>query len=185
MTQLKTQLTLEEFLALPEGDITYELINGEVKPKMSPKRFHSRITGIIYTLINLWAQDRGEVDIEWAVKLMRNGKDWVPVPDLLYISYSRLSQDNIVDEACPVPPDLAIEIILPDQTFAEMAEKATDYLQAGVLRVWVIDAKAKAVTIFYPDAPPHTKRGNDSLADLLLEGITFTPQDIFQQAGIP
>jgi Uma2 family endonuclease len=116
---------------------------------------------------------------------MRNGKDWVPVPDLLYISYSRLSQDNIVDEACPVPPDLAIEIILPDQTFAEMAEKATDYLQAGVLRVWVIDAKAKAVTIFYPDAPPHTKRGNDSLADLLLEGITFTPQDIFQQAGIP
>jgi Uma2 family endonuclease len=185
MTQLQSQLTLEEFLALPEGDITYELINGEPVAKMSPKRFHSRITGIIYTLISLWAQNRGEVGIEWAVKLKRNAKDWVPVPDLLYISYTRLNQDTVMDEACPVPPELAIEIISPDQTFAEMTEKATDYLKAGVLRVWVVDAKAKAITIFYPDTPPHTKRGDDALADSLLEGITFTPQDIFQQAGIP
>ena len=111
MTQFKTQLTLAEFLALPEGDITYELINGEAVPKMSPKRFHSRVTGVIYTLLSLWTQNRGEVGIEWAVKLKRNGKDWIPVPDLLYISYSRLPQDNILDEACPIPPDLAIEII--------------------------------------------------------------------------
>jgi Uma2 family endonuclease len=185
MTQLKTQLTLEEFLALPQGDITYELINGETVPKMSPKRFHSKLTLTLAMLLVQWSQNSGEVGIEWAVKLERNGKDWVPVPDLLYISYTRLNRDVVMDEACPVPPDLAIEIISPDQTFAEMAEKATDYLQAGVLRVWVVDAKAKAIAIFYPDAPPQTKRGNDTLADSLLEGIPFTPQDIFQQAGIP
>jgi CRISPR-associated Cas5-like protein len=104
---------------------------------------------------------------------------------LLYISYSRLPNDTITDEACPVPPDLVIEIISPDQTFAQMTEKATDYLNAGVLRVWVVDAKAKAITIFYPDAPPQTKRGNDSLADFFLEGLQLTPQQIFQQAGIP
>ncbi|MEA5574689.1 Uma2 family endonuclease [Calothrix sp. UHCC 0171] len=185
MAQLQTQLTLEEFLALPQGDITYELINGEAVPKMSPKRFHSKLTLTLAMLLVHWAQNRGEVGIEWAVKLERNGKDWVPVPDLLYISYTRLNRDSVMDEACPVPPELAIEIISPDQTFAEMTEKATNYLQAGVLRVWVVDAKAKAITIFYPDAPPQTKRGNDTLADLLLEGITFTPQDIFQQARIP
>jgi Uma2 family endonuclease len=185
MTQLKTQLTLEEFLALPQGDITYELINGEAVPKMSPKRFHSKLTGALYIFLTQWRENRGEVGIEWAVTLTRNGKSWVPVPDLLYISYSRLPDDNITDEACPIPPDLVIEIISPDQTFAEMTEKATDYLQAGVLRVWVVDAKAKAITILYPDAPPQTKRGNETLADSLLEGITFTTQDIFQQAGIP
>lgn len=185
MTQLQTQLTLEEFLALPPGDITYELINGEPVAKMSPKRFHSKLTLTLAMLMVKWAQNRGEVGIEWAVKLKRNSKDWVPVPDLLYISYTRLDRDIVVDEACPVPPELAIEIISPDQTFAEMTEKATDYLKAGVLRVWVVDAKAKAITIFYPDTPPQTKRGNDALADSLLEEITFTSQDIFQQAGIP
>jgi Uma2 family endonuclease len=53
------------------------------------------------------------------------------------------------------------------------------------MRVWVIDSKAKTITIFYPDAPPHTKRGEASLADPLFEGLQLTPASIFQQAGIP
>lgn len=185
MLQAKAQLTLEEFLALPEGDITYELVDGKVKPKMSPKRFHSRLTLAISQLLTQWNQNHGEVGIEWAVTLTRNGRDWVPVPDLLYVSYARLPNNNIVDEACPVPPDLVIEIISPDQSFGEMSEKATDYLNAGVLRVWVVDSKAKTITIFYPEARPQTKRGMDSLEDSLFERLSITPQDIFLQAGIP
>ncbi|MBD2410793.1 hypothetical protein FACHB389_27585 [Nostoc calcicola FACHB-389] len=187
MTQVKSQITLEEFLALPEGegDITYELVDGELKPKMLPKRYHSRLTGTIYTILKLCVQNRGEVGIEWAITLKRRGRDWAPVPDLLYVSYSRLNSELIEDEACPIPPDLAIEIISPDQTFGEMSAKATDYLNAGVLRVWVVDAKAKTVTIFYPDARPQTKSGADILEDSLLEGLQITAEQIFQQAGIP
>ncbi len=185
MTQTPTQLTLEEFLSLPEGDAIYELIDGQAIPKMSPKRFHSRLTLALSQLLIPWAQNRGEVGIEWAVTLTRNGKPWVPIPDLLYISYIRLPQDDVRDEACPIPPDLAIEIISPNQTFGEITEKATDYLKAGVLRVWVIDAKAKTITTFDPDTLPQTKRGNNTLEDSLLEGLQITPQQIFQQAGIP
>ncbi|MEB3181130.1 MAG: Uma2 family endonuclease, partial [Nostocaceae cyanobacterium] len=97
MTQVKSQLTLEEFFALPEGDITYELVDGEAKPKMSPKRFHSKLTGTIYTLLIQWCQNRGEVGIEWAITLQRRGKNWVPIPDLLYISYNLLPSDRIID----------------------------------------------------------------------------------------
>jgi Uma2 family endonuclease len=185
MTQLKPQLTLQEFLAIPLDDITYELVNGEAKPKMAPKRFHSRLTLTISQFLVLWAQNRGEVGIEWAITLKRQGRDWVPVPDLLYISYSRLSNDVIEDEPCPIPPDLAIEIISPDQSFGQMSAKATDYLDAGVMRVWVVDAKAKTVTVFYPDTRPQTKTGGDSLADSLLPELQITPEQIFQQAGIP
>ena len=83
----------------------------------------------------------------------------MPVPDLLYISNERLTLDEFEDGPCPVPPELAIEIISPDQTFGEMAEKATDYLNAGVLRVWVVDPKAKSITVFAPDTAPTTYRG--------------------------
>ncbi|WP_017717451.1 Uma2 family endonuclease [Kamptonema formosum] len=185
MVLVKDKLTLQEFLALPEGDITCELVDGEAVPKMSPKRFHSRLTGALYTLLKQWCQNRGEVGIEWAITLTRNGRDWVPVPDLLYISYTRLPLDRLLDEACPVPPELAIEIISPEQPFGEMSEKATDYLNAGVSRVWVVDPRAKSVTIFYPDAPPQTKRGDLALTDSLFEGLQLTPQQVFQQAGIP
>lgn len=191
MTQLKTQLTVKEFLALPEGDIIYELIDGEAVLKFkndprSPKFFHSSITGTLFILLSAWAQEKGRVAIEWAIKLTRNQQPcWIPVPDLTYVSYNCLPADWLEDDACPVVPELVIEIISPGQTFGAMTEKATDYLKAGVSRVWVVDALAKAITIFYPDSPPHTKKGNDTLADTVLAGITFTPEDIFQQARIP
>ncbi|MDF2388810.1 Uma2 family endonuclease [Nostoc ellipsosporum NOK] len=189
MNQLKTQLTLEKFLALPEGDIIYELIDGEAIPKfkndeMSPKFFHSSITGALFILLSAWAQAKGRVVIEWAIKLMRNQQDWVPVPDLTYVSYNRLAADWLQDEACPVPPELVIEIISPGQSFGEMTEKATDYLNAQVQRVWIIDTRAKTITIFYPDALPQTKRGNNSLEDSLFPELQITPQQIFQQARI-
>ena len=179
-----TKLSLEQFLALPEGDITYELIEGKTIPKMSPKRFHSRLTGTFYTILTEWNKENGEVGIEWAITLKRNGEDWVPVPDLLYISYERLPLERFEDEACPFPPELVIEIISPGQSFGYLSEKATDYLQAGVARVWVVDSQAKSITVFYPDAPPQTKRGENKLTDKLLPELEITVQQVFQQAGL-
>ena len=85
-------LTLPEFLSLtaPEGDITYELVDGEAIPKMSPKFFHSRLTLALSSILDRWNQGRGEVGIEWAIILSKNDRDWCPVPDLLYISPERL-----------------------------------------------------------------------------------------------
>jgi Uma2 family endonuclease len=185
MTQAVTRkLTLQEFLALPEGEPYNELIDGEAVAKVSPKRFHSRLTGSLYSLLALWGKDKGEVGIEWAVTLTRHGNDWVPIPDLLYISNERLTLEEFEDEPCPVPPELAIEIISPDQTFGEMTEKATDYLNAGVLRVWVVDPKAKSITVFAQDASPVTYRGDRSLTDSLFPGLELNVQQVFQQAGL-
>lgn len=179
-----TKLTLEQFLALPEGDITYELIEGETIPKMSPKRFHSRLTGTFYKLLTDWNKEKGEIGIEWAVILKRNGENWVPVPDLLYISSEKLPPERFEDEACPFPPELAIEIISVGQSFGDLSEKATDYLKAGVSRVWIVDSQAKSITVFYPDAPPQTKRGQDSLTDEILPELAITVEQVFKQAGL-
>ena len=178
------KLTLEEYLALPQDDNYFELVEGKAIPKMAPKRFHSRLTGAFCLLLSEWSEEKGEIGIEWAVILKRRGQDWVPIPDLLYISYERLPLERFEDEACPIAPELVIEIISPSQSFGDLSEKATDYLQAGVDRVWLLDSHSKTVTIFYPDAPPQTKRGNDSLRDKLLPGLELTAKQIFQQAGL-
>jgi Uma2 family endonuclease len=88
------------------------------------------------------------------------------------------------DEACPTPCELAIEIISPGQTFGELAAKATDYLSAGVLRVWIVDTQARSITVFYPDAPPQTCTRTMSLADPILPELQLTPEQIFQKAGL-
>lgn len=179
-----TDLTVEEFFALPEGDRNYELIDGRAIPKMSPKFFHSRIQKTLLLMLENWATNKGRIEPEWAVRLERNGADWVPIPDLSYTSYNRLSADWFLDEACPVAPELAIEIISPSQTFGDLAEKATDYLQAGVAIVWLIDTKAQTITVFYPDTLPQTFRGSSTITHELLPELAISPQEIFKQAGL-
>jgi Uma2 family endonuclease len=182
-------LTLEEFLALPEGDMTYEFVNGEAVPKykddeMSPKFFHGSTTGALFILLSAWAQAKGRVVIEWSIKLTRNQQDWIPVPDLTYISYHRLPADWLLDEACPVIPELVIEVISPGQTFGDIAAKATDYLKAGVSRVWVVDTKARTITVFAPSDLPITYRTEQVITDDLLPELAITPNTIFPQAGL-
>lgn len=177
-------LSLEEFLALPEGETAMELVDGQAIPKRSPKFSHSTTQKNLLFLLDRWSQNRGRVLPEWAVKLTRHGKDWVPVPDLLYVSYEHLAAEWMQDEACPVLPDLVIEIVSPGQTFGEMTEKATDYLAAGVLRVWVVDSQAKSVTVFVPESLPQTYRGNRTIADTVFPNLTLTAEQIFQSTGL-
>ena len=180
------KLTIEQFFQLTEGDRPYELVDGQAIPKMSPKFFHSRIQKTVLLVLDSWAKNKnkGRVEPEWAIKLQRNGSDWIPVPDLSYISYTRLSADWILDEACPVAPELVIEIISPGQTFGDLTEKATDYLQAGIDRVWLIDTKSQSITVFYPDTLLKTFRLSSKISDNLLPELEITPQQIFQQAGL-
>ena len=179
-----TYLSLQEFFELPESDRPLELVDGQAIPKMSPKSFHSAVQAALITLLQNWCQGKGRAYPEWAIKLKRNGVDWVPVPDLTYISYKLLSADWMLDEACPVAPELAIEIISPGQSFGDLAEKAVDYLQAGVARVWLIDTHAQSITIFYPDTLPKTIKGTTAINDDLFPELNLTPQQIFQQAGL-
>ncbi|MEH1864745.1 MAG: Uma2 family endonuclease [Nostoc sp.] len=185
--QAKNQLTLQEFLNLPpgEGDITYEFVDGQAIPKMSPKKFHSKLTRALLNLIEQCCEGKGEVYPELAVALTRRGRDWMPIPDILYISNERLPPDWEQEGACSVPPDLVIEIISPGQTFGQMAAKAKDYLDAKVLRVWVVDSKARSITVFYSDAAPQTYMGDELLTDSLFEGLEFTVEQLFQKAKIP
>ena len=150
MTRTVDKLTLQEFLALPESDNRYELVDGELVPKMSPTTPHSRVQKRLLRLVDDWCEDsgQGEVNPEWTVVLNRSGVDWAPVPDLTYISQSRVTADWDGEGPCPGIPEVVVEIISPGQTFGELTQKATDYLLAGVERVWVVDTNAREVTIF-------------------------------------
>ncbi|MBD0269095.1 MAG: Uma2 family endonuclease [Cyanobacteria bacterium Co-bin8] len=179
----RPKITLKDFLTSPEASGRCELINGQVVPKVAPKRFHSKTQRALLRWLEDWGEDKGEIGVEWAVQLVRQGQDWVPVPDLSFVYFERLPE-ALADEACPVPVDLAVEIISPDQTFGAMAEKATDYLTAGVLRVWVVDPRAQSITVFAPDTLPMTYRSDRTLTDSHLPGLSVIPQQLFQKAGL-
>ena len=183
-SEARQKLTLEEFLCLPEFDESFELVDGEVVIKMSPKFFHSRLTSVFWSELSSWSSGIGQVAIEWSVVLKRRGQDWVPVPDLLYVSYDRLAADWREDSPCPVLPELAIEIVSPEQTFNQIVQKATDYLSAGLDRVWVVYPPMRSITVFYPDRPPETYQGDRLLTDEIFSNLAVTAEQFFVKAGI-
>lgn len=179
-----TKLTLEEFLALPEGDVTYEFVNGQVLPKVSPKYFHSSLQQALLFTISAWCKNQGRVRSEWANILKRNGQDWSPVPDITYISYERLPVSWKRNEACPVVPELVIEIISPGQTIKDFEDKAKDYFDTGVLRVWIVDPEAISISVFYPDSSSQLYTNTKPVLDTLLPGLELTARQVFEEAEL-
>jgi len=133
MTRTVGKLTLQEFLALPESDERFELVEGELKPKMSPTTPHSRAQKRLLRFLDDWceATGSGEVNPEWTLALKRNDQDWAPIPDVAFLSRQRIPPDWNGEGPCPGTPELVIEIISPGQTFGGMSQKAEDYLRLG------------------------------------------------------
>jgi Uma2 family endonuclease len=187
MSVSKTKFSLQEFLSMPDSDDRTELVNGEIIAKVSSKYKHASIQGRLLRLMDDWCakEQCGRVCPEWAVVLKRNEVDWVPVPDLTYVSCDRLSADWEEDAPCPIPPELVVEIISPGQSFGEMMSKASDYLRAGVDRVWVVDNQGLSISVFGNSELPQTIRIDNTISDSLLPGLAIALTDIFAPRRLP
>ena len=184
MVSIKNKLTLQKFLDLPTGDINYEFVNGYAVAKVSPKYFHSTLQSALLLLIHTWCKGKGRVVSEWAIILKRQSEDWVPVPDLTYISYERLPKGWKCNEACPIAPELVIEIISPGQTSKQFADKTTDYFKAGVSRVWVVDPETVSIEVFSTNSTSQVYIDNMPIIDSLLPGLALTVKEVFEEAGL-
>jgi Uma2 family endonuclease len=78
----------------------------------------------------------------------------VRLPDVSFISWQRMPRGADRDQPIwPVAPDLAIEVLGPSNTPAEMDRKIRDYFQAGTRLVWIIDRTTRSAEAYTaPDA---------------------------------
>jgi Uma2 family endonuclease len=180
----RTNFTLEQFLEMSKPDAICEFIEGQAVPKVSPKAFHSMLTFTLTLLLRQTVKSQGRVYLEWAIKLKRQGEDWAPVPEVTYVSYERLPKSWKRNEACPVPPELVIEIISPGQNLKDFEDKAKDYFAAGVLRVWVVDPEGISITVLNPDGTSLTYTNDVKIVEPLLPGWELTTQQIFEEAEL-
>lgn len=75
--------------------------------------------------------------------------NFVRGPDVAYISWDRLPNRRLPEEAYPsIVPELVVEILSVGNTRAEMARKRREYFQAGVQLVWMVDPRERSVAVF-------------------------------------
>jgi len=153
-------------------------------PNLVVKGFRAAIQAELLLIFKKWFLDKGRVYPSWTLKLKNNHRDWFPVPDLTYVSYERLSDGWMLDECCPIAPEFIIEIVEKNQKLDPLVTKVADYLQSGVLGVFLINSYSQTVTIATQNQCPQTFTGDMMIENQFLEGLNLTANSIFEQAGL-
>ena len=177
-------ITAEQFLETDWGDGIFELVRGEVVRMTPPRSEHGLIC---WTLSGLfWDYVRraglGYCFSNDAAIVTERNPDTVRGPDLCYYSEARWPRSEIGRTPLPpVAPDLAVEVVSPSNRPGAMLRKVGEYLDAGVLLIWVVDPRSRTLTMYRPDAAAVVLREDQTIEDLPeLPGFHCAVADIFR-----
>lgn len=181
MSTIQRILTADELLAL--GDIgRCELIDGEVI-RMSPGSFeHGAVAMNVGRVLSEFVHHHqcGIVTAaETGFKIRRN-PDTVRAPDAAFISTARLPKELPRRGFFEGAPDLAAEVVSPDDRWSEVVAKAQDWLSAGCRLVWIVDPATRCVTVHEGGGQVRVLQETEPLeAGDVLPGFQVTISELF------
>ncbi len=181
MTAIDQITTAEQLLHAPDLG-RCELVRGELIT-MSPSGFeHGRIvvavTGPLAAYLK--ANPLGVLaGAETGFHIARD-PDTVRAPDVAFVRAERVPAAPFKG-FFPGAPDLAVEVLSPDDRAGEVLAKVQDWMEAGCRRVWIVDPRTRTVTVYRSLGEIVALRENETLGeDELLPGFQLRVGEIFQ-----
>ena len=143
--------TPEDLLHLPDA-VGFELVDGNLVERnmgMESSGIAARIIVLLgkfifdHKLGLLFGSDAGFQCFPAHPNMVRR-------PDVSFIRTGRLRDDLPPKGHCLIAPDLAVEVISPNDLAYDVEEKVAQYLAAGVPLVWVVNPPTRSVRIHRP-----------------------------------
>jgi Uma2 family endonuclease len=134
-----TQLTIEEFLSLPDTPGKQELLDGELIALPPAKLSHMQIVLDLYRLL-VAALTESRVWAETGYQLSRG---WLQ-PDVSVTWPDQPVENDWFQRA----PMIAIEVVSPANRPDHIDKKTAVYLEEGAAEVWVIYPATQSMTVF-------------------------------------
>lgn len=173
-------ITVEEFMRLPDDGHKYERVKGVLK--VTPAGHEQEDIGIwLSTLLTNFVRPRelGRIYGSNAGYRFPNGD--VRAPNVSFVRQERLPGGRSPKGFADYPPDLAVEILSPNQKLKDMGYKAGEFLDWGTPLVWVIDPDARSVTVYRSLTKAHTLGPNDELSgEEVIPGFSIRVGELFE-----
>jgi Uma2 family endonuclease len=177
-------MTADELLALPRDEFRYELVNGELK-KMSPAgHHHGRIIMELASPLHVFVKKKrlGKIYAAETGFKLTTDPDTVRAPDIAFIRKERVEEVGRSKGYWIGPPDLAVEVISPNDTVGEVEDKVHMWLERGARLVWVVSPKLCNVTVYRSLTDIETLTGKDTLnGGDVVPGFAIPVADIFAE----
>jgi Uma2 family endonuclease len=165
----ETRYTPEDLLAMPDGE-GYELVDGRlVERKMGAES--SRVGGRLFSRLDRFCEGH-DLGIAWPAdngyQCFAHAPGLVRRPDVSFVRQGRLPGDREPKGWIKINPDLAVEVVAPNDSAEEVEGKLADYRKARVPLVWII----------YPEARAARVHRIDGSAAYLLEDDELSGEDV-------
>ncbi len=142
-------MTAEELLRYRHEPYVHELLDG-ILYEMEPPGFeHGQVALTVGALLRAHVREcglgfaAGEVGFKLA-----SDPDTVRAPDACFVAADRVAVAGIPTGYWPGPPDLAVEVVSPNDTRSEVEGKALHWLAAGTRAVVVLDPPLRTATVY-------------------------------------
>ncbi|MBL8204062.1 MAG: Uma2 family endonuclease [Blastocatellia bacterium] len=162
-----------------DPDKEYEIVDGVPEEKEMAGARHGRVGARLLTFINyhVITHDLGVVyGPDTTFKMERNER----LPDIAFVAAERIPEEGDPEGSWNMAPDLAIEIISPNDVYVKVMNKVFDYFEEGVKQVWLVSPEHHTVTIYYSVTDDKILGEHDFLTcEELLPGFQCKVGDLF------
>ena len=169
-------LTAEELYSLRLPGKQTELVRGRLVVREPPGYQHGVVAGKILQLIANHVRDH-ELGIALAAETgfkLSSRPDTVRAADAAFISVERAPHHATLGYPA-LAPDLAVEVVSPNDRPGDIQAKVSDWLTAGSRLVWVIDPRRRRAIIYR----------DDGSIDLLGDGDALSGEDVLPGLSCP
>jgi Uma2 family endonuclease len=142
-------MTAQELFAYSHEPYQQELVDGILYEMEPPGAEHGRVASRIGRLLMLHVGDADGIVFTSEVGFhLASDPDTVRGPDVSFVAAERIPESGIPVGYWPGPPDLAVEVVSPNDRRSKVEGKALAWLAAGTRAVVVLDPPLRTATVY-------------------------------------
>jgi Uma2 family endonuclease len=182
MTVEQKLMTADDLLNMPDDGMRHELVRGKLRTMPPGSLGHAgRSLDIAASLRSVVrSKDLGLVTAGEAGFRLTSDPDTVRSPDAAFVRRERLAGINLERGYYPGAPDLAVEVISPNDLYTEVDEKVAEWLEHGTRLVFVVNPRRRTVAVHRPGRDVRILGVDDVLdGEDVVPGWTLPVRELF------
>lgn len=102
------------------------------------------------------------------------------MPDVSFVAKEKIPKKGEPLSKWKFAPDLAIEVISPNDTYDKIFDKLNEYFSAGVKQVWLAEPRFERIRVYFsPDESKTFHKSDEITCEEILPGFRLNLADIF------
>jgi Uma2 family endonuclease len=153
MTVHAIAFTAEDLWNLPDDDMRHELVEGQLRTMTPTGAEHGRVCSAANLLLGVHVRATG-IGVTFGAEtgfVLANDPDTVRAPDAAFVTAAHADAVGRTAKFWPGPPDFAVEVVSPGDSFSGVESKAIGWVAAGATAILVLDPARRSATVYRAD----------------------------------